>query len=34
VATLDALYEMKKETVRPRDKADAAALKQRFRIED
>jgi hypothetical protein len=28
------LYRMKKDTVRPIDRADAAALKQLFEIED
>jgi len=28
------LYRMKRDTVRPKDRADAAALRQRFRIDD
>ena len=34
VATPAMLYRMKKDTVRPIDRADAAALKQLFEIED
>lgn len=34
VATPEALYRMKKSTVRPIDHADAALLRQRFGIED
>ena len=34
VATPRTLYRMKKGTVRPRDRADAAMLKERFQIED
>lgn len=34
VATARMLYRMKKDTVRPHDRADAAELKRRFRIED
>jgi len=34
VATPRALYRLKKDTVRPLDKADAAALRERFAIED
>jgi hypothetical protein len=34
VATPEALYRMKNNTVRPIDRADADLLKQRFRIED
>ena len=34
VATPAMLYRMKKDTVRPIDRADAAALKQMFEIED
>lgn len=34
VATPATLYEMKRDTVRPQDKADAEALKQKFGIED
>lgn len=34
VATPGALYRMKKDTVRPIDHADAAALKRRFGLED
>jgi hypothetical protein len=34
VATPRQLYRMKRDTIRPIDKADAAALRERFRIED
>lgn len=34
VATPQMLYRMKKDTVRPQDKVDAAALRQRFKLED
>jgi hypothetical protein len=34
VATARMLYRMKKDTVRPQDRADAAALKQKFGLED
>jgi hypothetical protein len=34
VATPQMLYRMKKDTVRPLDRADAADLKAKFRIED
>ncbi len=34
VATPRMLYDMKKDTVRPQDRVDAAALRQRFRLED
>lgn len=34
IATPATLYEMKRDTVRPQDKADADALKRRFGIED
>jgi hypothetical protein len=34
VATPDMLYEMKRDTVRPIDKADAAALRDAFGIEE
>ncbi len=34
VATPRMLYRMKKDTVRPQDKVDAAALRERFELED
>jgi len=34
VATPRMLYRMKKDTVRPQDRVDAAALRQRFHLED
>jgi hypothetical protein len=34
VATARMLYRMKRDTVRPQDKVDAAALRQRFGLED
>jgi hypothetical protein len=34
VATTRMLYEMKRDTVRPQDRADAEALRQRLEIED
>lgn len=34
VATPDMLYRMKRDTVRGQDRADAAALKQRFGLDD
>jgi len=34
VATAAALYEMKRDTVRPIDRADAAALRKRFKLRD
>ncbi len=34
VVTPEMLYRMKKDTVRPRDRADAERLRQRFRFED
>ena len=34
LATAAALYRMKKGTVRPIDRADAAALREKFRLED
>lgn len=34
VATPESLYRMKKDTVRPIDHADAALLRQRFRLEE
>lgn len=34
VATPETLYRMKKDTLRPIDHADAATLKEKFRIED
>lgn len=34
VATPQALYQLKKDTVRAKDRADAAAIKQRFALED
>jgi hypothetical protein len=34
VATPRALYRLKKDTVRAKDRADAAAIKQRFALED
>jgi len=34
VATPRMLYEMKKDTVRPQDRVDAAALRERFGIEE
>jgi hypothetical protein len=34
VATPRALYRLKKDTVRQKDRADAAAIKQRFALED
>jgi hypothetical protein len=34
VATPRMLYQMKRDTVRPQDKADAAELKRRFALEE
>jgi hypothetical protein len=34
VATPRMLYRMKRDTVRPQDKADAAELKRRFELEE
>jgi Nucleotidyl transferase AbiEii toxin, Type IV TA system len=34
VATPAALYALKKDTVRPKDREDAAALRERFRLQD
>jgi hypothetical protein len=34
VATAAALYKMKRDTVRPIDRADAAALRKRFKLRD
>ncbi len=34
VATPQALYRLKKNTVRPINRADAAALRERFRLRD
>jgi hypothetical protein len=34
VATPKTLYRMKKDTVRPKDRVDAEALRQRFHLED
>jgi hypothetical protein len=34
VATPKTLYRMKRDTVRPIDRADAAALREKFRLED
>ena len=34
IATPRALYRMKRDTVRPIDRADADALRRRFAIED
>ena len=34
VATPEMLYRMKKDTVRPQDRVDAAALRQRFNLEE
>jgi len=34
VATPGALYRMKKGTIRPKDWADAEALRRRFRLEE
>lgn len=34
VATPRTLYRMKRSTVRPRDRADAAALRERYHLED
>jgi len=34
VATPSALYQMKKGTVRPQDRVDAAALRERFNLDD
>ena len=34
VATPEALYRMKKGTVRPQDHVDAAALRERFSLKD
>jgi hypothetical protein len=34
VATPETLYRMKRDTVRLRDKADAQALKEKFRLQD
>jgi len=34
VATPETLYRMKKDTLRPIDRADAATLKEKFRIKD
>jgi len=34
VATPDTLYRMKKDTLRPIDRMDAAALRRRFGLED
>ena len=34
LATAETLYRMKKGTVRPIDRADAAALREKFRLED
>jgi hypothetical protein len=34
VATPAALYRMKKDTVRPQDRADAAALRERFNLDE
>jgi hypothetical protein len=28
------LYRMKRDTVRPKDKADAAAIRQRFKLDE
>lgn len=34
VATPRALYDLKKDTIRPLDRRDAAALRERFNLED
>jgi hypothetical protein len=34
VVTPRMLYRMKRDTVRPKDKADAAAVRERFRLEE
>ena len=34
IATLEALYRLKKGTVRPQDQADAAALRERFGLKE
>ena len=34
VATARMLYEMKRDTVRPQDRADAHALRERFGLEE
>jgi hypothetical protein len=34
VVTPRTLYRMKRDTVRPKDRADAAAIRQHFRIDE